>query len=196
MPDILVFLTGNMSNLSEKLNAERAAKRVTGVKALTVEIDVKLPSSSKRSDTEIAKSVENTLEWTLNVPNKSLQIMVENGWVTLTGEAEWNYQRNAAVHSIRSLVGVIGITNQIKLVSKKDSVALSSAIKTDIEKALKRIFSLDSNIICVDTIGSEVTLSGTVKSLPEAEMAKHAAWSALGVTSVTNNIAICNVTLS
>jgi osmotically-inducible protein OsmY len=192
----VVSLTGNMNNLAEKLSAECAAKRVTGIKALTVEIDVKLPSSSKRTDTEIAKSVENTLEWTLNVPKQPLKIMVENGWVTLSGDAEWNYQRKAAKHAIHSLIGVRGITNDIQLVSKKDSIALSSAIKTDIEKALKRIVSLDSNQICVDSIGSEVTLSGTVKNLLDADMAKHTAWSALGVTSVTNNITVSNIALS
>jgi osmotically-inducible protein OsmY len=191
----VVSLKGNMKNLAEKISSE-GAKRVTGIKALTVEIDVKLPSSSKRTDTEIAKSVENTLEWTLNVPKKPLRIMVENGWVTLSGYAEWNYQRKAAMHAIHSLIGVRGITNDIQLVSKKDSIALSSAIKTDIEKALKRIDSLDSNQICVDSIGSEVTLSGTVKNLLDADMAKHTAWSALGVTSVTNNITVSNIALS
>jgi osmotically-inducible protein OsmY len=192
----VVSLTGNVNNLVEKLSAEHAAKRVTGVKALTVEILVTLPSSSKRTDSEIAKSIENTLLWTLNIPKKPLKIMVENGWVTLSGEAEWNYQRKTAVHAIRSLLGVTGITNQIQVVSKKVSIALSSAIKTDIEKALKRIVSLDSNGICVDCIGSKVTLSGTVKSLPSADLAKHAAWSTDGVSSVTNNIAVSNIALS
>jgi osmotically-inducible protein OsmY len=192
----VVTLSGNVTNLVDKLSAERAAKRVTGIKALTVEIEIELPSSSKCTDVEIAKSIENTLVWTLNMPKKPLRIMVEKGWVTLSGEAEWNYQRKTAISVIRSLIGVIGITNQIKLVSKKDSIAQSSVIKTDIERALKRIVSLDSNGICVDCIGSEVTLSGTVKSLPNADLAKHTAWSADGVTSVTNTIDVNNISIS
>ncbi|MBC7750195.1 MAG: BON domain-containing protein [Candidatus Saccharibacteria bacterium] len=186
----IVSLSGNFDNLAAKWNSERAAKHVTGVKALTVEINVKLPSSSKKTDTEIAKSVENTLEWTINVPKKPFKIMVEDGWVTLSGEAKWDYQRNAGTDAIRSLIGIVGITNQIKLVSKDDLIALSTVIKIDIETALKRLVTLDSHKINIETTGSEVILSGTVKNLLEADMAKHAAWAALGVTSVINHIVL------
>src|ERR1700733_3111568 len=128
----VVTLAGHVRSYGEKWAAERAAQRVSGVKALAIEIDVKLSATSKRNDGDIAHTAENVVAWMSNLPSDSVKVMVEGGWVTLTGTVDWDYQRQDAALSVRNLMGVTGVSNDIVV---KPKVSLS-AVKADIEEAL------------------------------------------------------------
>ncbi|MDP4076355.1 BON domain-containing protein [Acidovorax sp. A1169] len=180
----VVTLAGHVNSYAEKFQAEQAAQRVSGVKALAMEIDVKLVGSSKRTDAEIAASVESALQWTNFVSKDSVKVMVEKGLVTLSGDVDWDYQRLAAVTAIRFLRGVKGINDQISI---KPKVAVA-AVKADIEAALKRRAHTDSHAISVSVKGQAVTLSGKVHSWSERDLAATSAWGTAGVYQVINNI--------
>jgi osmotically-inducible protein OsmY len=182
----VVTLAGHVGTYSEKLEAERAAIRVAGVKALAVEIDVRLAGVSTRTDADIARTVENVLQWSTYLTKDSVKIMVEGGWVTLSGEVNWEYQRQAAVDAIRYLMGVKGVTN---LITIKPTVS-APLVKSDIEAALKRRAQKDSNSISVSVNGSDVTLSGSVHSWSDRDLATHTAWGTPGVHKVINNTTI------
>jgi osmotically-inducible protein OsmY len=184
--DGVVTLAGHVDSYSEKWNAERAAQRVYGVKALAVEMDVRLPGSSKRNDGDIARSAENVLQWTTYLPTNSVKVMVEAGWITLTGEVEWGYQREAAAHAVRNLMGVTGVSDDIRV---KPTVT-RGAVKGDIEAALKRRAHADANNIAVAVNGNDVTLSGTAHTWSERMLARNTAWGTPGVHSVVDNITI------
>jgi osmotically-inducible protein OsmY len=184
--DGVVTLAGHVDSYAQKWNAERAALRVSGVTALAIEIEVKLPGPSKRSDADIARSAENVLQWTASLPKESAKVMVENGWVTLSGEVSWGFQRDAAARAIRYLMDVTGVTNNI-LIKPKIS---TSVVKSDIEAALKRRASADAKQISVEVNGGNVTLTGTVDSWAERQLATHSAWGAPGVRTVTDNITV------
>ena len=184
--DGIVTLAGHVTSFSEKWDAERAAQRVSGVKALAIEIDVILPGSSKRNDADIARAAENLLDWTSNVPKDRIKIMVEGGWVTLSGEVDWEYQRQAIARSIRHLMGVVGVSDQITL---KPEASLDN-VKSGIKAALSRRAQADVQNITVEVFGDRVTLSGTVFSWSEPDLAEHSAWCAPGVRSVVDNITI------
>ena len=184
--DGVVTLAGEVSSYAEKWNAERATQRVAGVKALAIDMTVKLSGLGKRTDADIARSVENSLEWTTFLPADSVKTMVEGGWVTLSGEVDWKYQKQTASDAIRYLVGVKGVSNQIVV---KPPVS-GSAVKSDIEAALKRRATADARAITVDVSGSDVTLSGTVHSWSERELATDSAWSAPGVRHVIDNMTL------
>ena len=182
--DGIVTLAGHVSSYAEKLGAERAAQRVSGVKALAIEMDVKLPGLSKRTDADIARSVENVLQWTTYVPKDSVKVMVESGWVTLSGEVDWEYQRQTAKKGVRYLMGVTGVTDNIVI---KPKVSLS-AVKSEIEAALMRRATADAKKISVNVQGADVTLTGTVHSWSERELAKHSAWGTPGVRNVVDKM--------
>ena len=184
--DGIVTLAGHVNTYAEKWDAERAAKRVSGVKALAIEMDVKLPGSGKRTDADIASSANNVLRWTSHLPTDSVQVKVESGFVTLSGELDWEYQRQSATSAVRYLLGVTGVSDQIVI---KPKVSLS-AIKSDIEGALKRRAHADAQKISVDVRGTDVTLSGKVHSWSERDLAKHAAWGTPGVRNVVDNMTI------
>ena len=182
----IVTLAGHVSSYAEKLGAERAAQRVSGVKALAIEMDVKLSGSSKRTDADIAGSVDNVLHWTASLPKDGVKVMVENGWVTLSGEVGWDYQRRDAARGVRHLTGVTGVSDNIAI---KPNVSLS-AVKSDIEAALKRRAKADAQRISVEIRGADVTLTGTVHSWSEREAATHSAWGTPGVRNVVDNMTI------
>ena len=184
--DGVATLAGEVSSYAEKWNAERAAQRVAGVKALAIEMTVKLSGLGKRTDADIARSVENALEWTTFLPANSVKVMVEGGWVTLSGEVDWKYQKQVAPDAIRYLVGVKGISDQIVV----NPLVSGSAVKSDIEAALKRRATADAKTIVVDVSGFDVTLTGTVHSWSERELATDSAWSAPGVRQVIDNMTI------
>lgn len=184
--DGVVTLAGHVDSYAEKIDAERATMRVSGVKALAVEMDVKLPGSSNRSDADIARSVENVLEWTTYLPQDTVKVKVERGWVTLSGEVSWEYQRRAAIRAVRYLLGVRGVNDQLVIQPKVSA----SVVKADIEAALKRRASKDANEISVSVRGNDVTLSGEVHSWSEREFARHAAWGSPGVKSVVDNTTV------
>lgn len=184
--DGIVTLTGHVASHAEKHAAEAAARRVKGVKALAVEITVKLPVDDTRTDADIALAAERGLEWSALVPAAKIKPKVENGWVTLNGEVEWEYQRRAAEKAVRNLMGVTGVTNDIKIIPKVKVV--------DIEKrlhdALSRQADREAGRIQVAVEGSEVRLTGKVHSWAELNAVQGAAWSAPGVSSVVNDLVI------
>jgi osmotically-inducible protein OsmY len=182
----VVTLTGFVHSYSHKLQAEEDAKRVTGVSGVANDIEVRLPSADVRPDPEIARDVVSELRLQLPFSWEKLKAVVKNGWVTLEGEAEWNYQRERAEQAVRHVKGVIGVSNLIKL---KPSVAAAD-IKRKIEEAFKRHAEIDANRIQVRTSGSEVILEGTVRSWAERQEAERVAWSAPGVAKVEDRIII------
>lgn len=182
--DGVVTLAGHVDSYGEKWHAEKAAQRVSGVKGIAVEVDVKLPGENKRTDADIARAVKNTLEWNIFVPNDPIKVMVEDGWVTLTGEVPWEYQRRLATSSIRYLIGVTGVSNQIVLKPKPTT----TAVKANIEAALKRRALQDANAIKVDVHDHDVTLEGKVHSLAEKDLIHNAVWNSPGVWKVTDHI--------
>ena len=180
----VVTLAGEVSSYVEKWNAERAAQRVHGVKALAVEMKVKLSQLGQRSDADIAESAKNVLSWASSLPADAVKVLVEGGWLTLSGDVEWQYQRQDAADSVRHLVGVTGISNQIAI-----KPALSATVvKSDIEAALKRRASADAKTIAVEVKGADVTLTGTVHSWAERDLATRSAWGAAGVRSVVDKM--------
>ena len=183
--DGVVTLAGHVGTYSEKWDAERAVQRVSGVKALAVEIDVKLFGANERTDADIARSAENVLEWTTYCPRDSIKVMVEKGWLTLSGTVDWEYQRLAIAGAVRYLMGVKGISDQITIKPKLSSYA----VKADIEAALKRNGKHDGHI-SVAVEDDQVTLAGTVHNWSELEIAKHSAWGTPGVRNVINNIEV------
>ena len=184
--DGIVTLAGHVNSHAEKWDAERAAQCVAGVKALAVEIDVRLPDFSKRNDADIARSAENALQWLSYLQPSVVRIMVEGGWVTLSGEVFWEHQRQAAVGAVRFLMGVTGVSDQIVIKPKRPI----SPIKTEIEAAIKRRCHNTNEHILVEVLGDQVTLSGTVHSWAEREQARQSAWAADGVSKVMDNMVL------
>ncbi len=181
----IVTLTGSVNTFPEKWGAQKAALRVSGVKAVANEIEVKLSTSHRRSDEDIARAACNALGWNVDLP-RNLQAVVEDGWITLTGCVQWQYQKDAAAHAVERLVGVKGISNNISI---KSSVP-SGALKDNIEAALKRDAFLNAKTIHVTAVGGNVSLQGSVHSWVEKEAAEEAAWSAPGVTQVDNQLTV------
>jgi osmotically-inducible protein OsmY len=182
--DGVVTLTGHVNTFAEKWEAERASQRVVGVKALAVEIDVTLPGSSTRTDADIARSAENVLEWNSYVPRNRVKVLVEGGTITLSGEVSRDYQRRAATDSVRTLMGVKGVTNQMTL-----PLGIPAGnVKADIEAALQRRVPDDAKHISVDVKGGDVTLTGTVHCWSERDQARQTAWGTAGVRNVNDNL--------
>jgi osmotically-inducible protein OsmY len=184
--DGIVTLTGHVSSYWQKISAERAATRVSGVKAIVNELEVRLPVSSERSDEDIARTALNALSWNVSVPADRIKVKISKGWITLEGTVEWQFQKVEAEKSVRKLVGVRGVSNLIEVKPQVSKVEVKAAI----EAALKRSAEIDANRITVETSGNKVILRGTVRSWSEREDAERAAWAAPGVQSVENHITI------
>jgi osmotically-inducible protein OsmY len=178
-----VTLTGSVPHFYEKYNAEQAARRVGGVKAVYDELEIDMLDAYERSDDDILSAARNALKWNYEVPNE-VTVTVNDGWITLNGTVVWEYERKAAFNAVCSLMGVSGVSNEITLSS---SVQLGD-VKSRIEDALKRSAETESKNISVAVNGSKVTLSGNVESYAEIDDAAQAAWSAPGVMNVENNL--------
>jgi osmotically-inducible protein OsmY len=182
----VVTLSGYVSSYAEKLAAEAAARRVRGVRGLAQEIEVRCPEDKKTADDEIARRALDIIDWDVTVPDHAVQVKVERGWVTLIGEVEWQYQRNAAEEDVRRLPGVKGVINRIVL---KPSFAVAD-VQRRIEDALTRRSELGAKAIRISAEGGKVVLEGTVHSWDEREAVERAAWSAPGVLLVDDRLTI------
>jgi osmotically-inducible protein OsmY len=182
--DGVVTLTGRVGSFSERSRAERAVERVAGVRGIANEIEVK--SEYERTDADIAKAAVDALKWNVMVPSDKVAVKVDRGWVTLTGEVRWDFQRRAAENAIRHLAGIRGITNRVLVRPKVEP----DAVKRKIEEAFKRDAILDALHVTVEVEGSEVVLRGEVRSWTERREAEEAAWSAPGVMTVRNEITV------
>jgi osmotically-inducible protein OsmY len=180
----VVTLTGHVGSYAEKIAAEDAVQRIKGVKAIAQEIEVRYPSAERRSDDEIAKRALDILAWDVSVPNEGIQVKVQKGWITLSGEVDWYYQKQAAENSVRKLSGVIGVSNQITL---KETVQPAD-VKRRIENALKRHAEVEADNIRVAVADGRVTLEGKVKAWHERQLAEQAAWAARGVRAVEDRL--------
>ncbi|MGZ3693531.1 MAG: BON domain-containing protein [Bdellovibrionota bacterium] len=184
--DGVVTLSGAVPSYSQKFVAEESALKMAGVKAVVEKLEVKLPGAHMRGDEEIARAALNALKWDIEVPDEKIKVEVEKGHVSLTGEAEWEYQKTAAEKAIRNLTGVTWVTNSIAI---RPRVSPAN-IKEKIEQALKRAAERDAHRISIAVDGGKVTLSGRVHSFKEAIDAKGAAWSAPGVYAVESKIQV------
>jgi osmotically-inducible protein OsmY len=184
--DGIVSLLGHVDSYSAKLTAEKAAQRIAGVKALATRLEVVLPSERKYPDMDIAKAAEHVLRWNNLLPGEQVKVLVEHGFVTLSGAVDWQYQRWAAERAIRNLSGVKGVIDNIALAQKP----IPTDIKTKIEDALERVARNDADRISVLVDGGTVTLSGKVHSFAETRAARTAAWAARGVTKVIDNMQV------
>lgn len=184
--DGVVTLSGHLDSYAEKYAAERAAQRVKGVKAVALELDVRLGPAAKRTDADIATAAESALRWHALVPEDRIKVTVEKGWVTLAGDVEWDFQRQSAFKAVRSLTGVVGVSNSIALKPKVTPANITSRIQGALERQAMR----EAKGIEVIVDGSTVTLKGQVHSWAERNAAQGAAWSAPGITSVVNQLRV------
>jgi osmotically-inducible protein OsmY len=182
----VVTLFGTVPNLTSKWAAERAAEKVTGLRALAKDLTVRLPGESHRSDADIAEAALHSLRWDVDVPDQRITVEVENGVVTLKGNVDWYFQRAAAEDNVRKLTGVVGVSNFITI---KPSLT-AKAIRTKIESALQRRAVKDARNISVEVEGGKVTLRGEVHCWAERENAELAAWGAEGVWQVNDEIRV------
>jgi osmotically-inducible protein OsmY len=184
--DGVVTLAGFVPRYIDKYEAEKAAKRVAGVLAVANDIEIRLPAVDERPDPEIAREVVTALKNQLPFSHERIKAVVRNGWVTLEGDVEWQYQRLTAERAVRPLKGVKGIINDIKTKPRVEP----SDIKQKIQEAFRRSAEVDANQITVETSGGEVILKGKVRSWLERDEAERVAWRAPGVTKVDDRIVV------
>lgn len=184
--DGLVTLTGHLDTFAQKHAAERAVRRVAGVRGIAVELDVKLAPEHRRSDTELAQAAVSALRWNSLVPDEHVRLEVDDGWVTLSGEVDWPYQFSSAEQCIRPLTGVRGVTNAVKIKPR----VRGNDIAQQVAAALTRHAEREARHIDVDVDGGTVTLSGHVDSLSEHDAALGAAFGTRGVTSVVDKLEV------
>lgn len=184
--DGVVSLTGVVDSYAKKLEAETAAKKVIGVKALVEKIEVKFPSAWTKTNEEIANEVLTSLKSNWSVPKDKVTVKVEDGWVTLEGELPWNYQKEAAKSAVNYLSGVKGVTNNITI----KSVSKDAIEQREVEDAIGRSWSVDDSDINVSVAGTTVTLTGTVDSWYQKEEAGRIAWKTSGIWHVKNELVV------
>ena len=182
----VVTLAGFTKSYSDRLEAEAATKRVAGVHAVANDIEVRLPAIDQRPDPDIARDAVGTLKAELPISHDRIKVIVKDGWVTLEGAVEWQYQKTTAENAVRKVKGVKGVTNVITVKPKVQP----SELQRKILEAFKRNAEVDANRITVEANGSEVILKGTVRSWIEREEAERVAWSAPGVTKVEDRIVV------
>jgi len=182
----IVTLRGDIKSYAEKTAAEHVALGVYGVKAVANDLTVRLGQGLTRTDTEIAQAAVSALKWNIEIPKDRVTVAVSDGWVTLEGTVDWNYQRETAAQVVRGLTGVLGVFNSITV---KPHVKVTD-VQTKIQAALKRSAEVDARRINVAALDGKVVLSGNVHSWAEREEARHAAWAAPGVREVEDHMVI------
>jgi osmotically-inducible protein OsmY len=178
-------LTGTVPSYWQKIEAENAVKRVTGVRAVANDLTVELPSEHRRDDTDIARAVVDVLSWHSDLP-KTIESTVSNGWVTLSGTVDWYFQKEEAERFVKSIYGVRGVTNDLVV----KSAPKVTDVRERIRKELERTVDQEANSIVIETSNGRVTLKGTVHSGVELDAARRAAWSVPGVTAVENQLVV------
>jgi len=184
--DGVVTLAGFVDSYADRYKAENVVSKVKGVKAIVNEIEVKLPSGSSRPDPDIARAALDALTWNISVPKDRIKVKVDKGWLTLEGDVDWYYQKEAAERAVRYLTGVKGVSNLITLRSRP----VPSDVKQKIKDALQRGAEFDAEHITVEVEGNKAILRGTVRSFAEMRDAERAARNAPGVTEVDNRLTV------
>jgi osmotically-inducible protein OsmY len=184
--DGVVTLTGSVDSYSKKTEAETAAQCVAGVNAVIEHIKVEFSGNGKKSDSDIATEVLNAFKFNWEIPKDDVKVKVENGWVTLEGTVDWNYQKEAAKKAILNLAGLMGISNSITIKSNSNE----SLEKLQVERAINRNWSLEDQEIDVKVAGHKVTLNGTVNSWYQKQEAEKLAWNTPGVWNVENELLV------
>jgi osmotically-inducible protein OsmY len=184
--DGVVTLAGWVKSYLDKWRAERTVSRIRGVRAIANDLDVRLPSSSSRPDTDIARAVADALDWNIAVPKGRVKAKVDRGWVTLDGDVDWNFQKEAAERAVRSITGVKGVTSLITVHARP----APSDVKKRIADALERGAEFDAERITVEVEGNKAVLRGTVRSFAERRDAERAARNAPGITEVENKLIV------
>jgi len=187
--DGVITLSGMVDSYAKKVAAEYAAKKVAGVRAVAEDIEIRPWGNNLKTDTDIAAAAVEALRWCTSVPDEKIKISVDNGWVKLEGEVEWQFQKDEARREIEDLSGVKGISNLITL----KPVVKPADIKNKIHRAFERSATIDSGQIGIDVNGSIVRLHGKVRSWAEREDAESAAWSAPGVTEVKDDLRVTDL---
>ena len=182
----IATLSGHVSSYTEKLAAERAVTRVKGVTAIAENIEIRYPAAKRTADDQIAKRVVDIINWQVSVPSDRIKVKVEKGWVTLSGEVDWHFQKVDAEKSVRRLSGVMGIANLIGLKPRVEA----KDVKKRIEEALKRNAEIEAQNIRVIVQGGKVTLDGKVDSWAERQRVENTVWSAPGVLSVDDRLSV------
>jgi len=185
--DGVVTLTGFVPSYSQKLMAARAAGTVAGVRGVADELLVRLPNANRRSDTDIARSAVSALQWHVDVPDTKLTVKVADGWITLSGDVDWQYEQASAEDAVRSLTGVKGVINNTVVRQPKAS---AFEVSRKITEALKRSATVDAGRISVEATEGKVVLKGTVRAWSERQDAERAAWSAPCVTLVEDRLTV------
>jgi osmotically-inducible protein OsmY len=185
--DGVATLTGHVPTYAQKITVEDVVRRVKGVKGIAQQIEVRPFGTNRTADDEIAKRALSTISWNTAIPDDAVQVKVQEGWVTLTGKVEWQYQKTAAADAVRDLAGVVGVTNRIEIASR----ASAFDVKKRIEDALKRNAEIEAQAIRVNVLdGGKITLDGKVHAWSERRAAERAAWSAPGVKVVDDRITV------
>jgi osmotically-inducible protein OsmY len=184
--DGVVTLTGHVRTYAEKVAAEKATERVEGVHAVANEVEVRIPSNARRDDADIARAALDNLKWNVAVPDERIKLVVQDGWVRLDGEVDWQYQRTAAEHAVRPLSGVRGVSNTIHISPRVQAKDVRDAIAA----ALKRSAEVEAQQIRVEAKDGKVTLRGRVHSWAERNAAEYAAWAAPGVITVEDHLSV------
>lgn len=182
----VVTITGHVSSYSEKVTAERVVQRVKGVRGIAQEIEVRYPGAKKTADDEIAKRALKIISWDVTIPDDKVKITVQNGWITLSGEVDWNFQKVDAETAVRKLSGVVAVSNLITVRPRVSTLD----VKLRIEDALKRCAEIEAGGVHVNVSGAKVTLEGKVHSWHERDVAERAAWAIPGVGSVEDRLVV------
>ena len=185
--DGIVTLSGTLDSFAKKLAAERAVKKVAGVRGIAMDVQVLFGEAYKKTDSEIAKAAADVLKWNATIPEEKIAIKVEDGRIFLSGKLEWGYQKYAAINVLKHLQGVREVHAEELVVEPSIRVV---DVRHKIERALERLADVDATSVDVDVHGDTVFLKGAVSSVIEKEAAEHAALRAPGVRKVINELRV------